>query len=217
MLFQKIFFGRVNKMVKKRTVAALFIGCVLVVSCAGNVPSVRTLVKQQETEQHAGMSHNPYVIGPGDILAVNIWKEPELSKESAVRLDGKISLPLVNDVKAAGLTCAELRERLIGRYKNYVESPEVSVTMVESRSKKIYVLGKINKPGEYTLQKEMTILQALSLAGGVSEWADRSDIRLVREIEGTEKTFKVDYDAIVSGQDLSQNIQLQPDDTIFLP
>jgi len=123
----------------------------------------------------------------------------------------------VNDVKAAGLTCAELRERLIGRYKNYVESPEVSVTMVESRSKKIYVLGKINKPGEYTLQKEMTILQALSLAGGVSEWADRSDIRLVREIRGTEKTFKVDYDAIVSGTDLSQNIQLQPDDTIFLP
>ena len=219
MLFQKIFFGRVNKMVKKRTFAALFIGCALVVSCAGagNVPSVRTLVKQQETEQHAGMSHNPYVIGPGDILAVIIWKEPELSKETSVRLDGKISLPLVNDVKAAGLTCAELRERLIRRYKNYVESPEVSVTMVESRSKKIYILGEINKPGEYTLQKEMTILQALSLAGGLSEWADRSDIRLVREIEGTEKTFKVDYDAIVSGKDLSQNIQLQPDDTIFLP
>ena len=217
MLFQKIFFGRVNKMVKKRTFAALFIGCALVVSCAGNVPSVRTLVKQQETEQHARMSHNPYVIGPGDILAVNIWKEPELSKESAVRLDGKISLPLVNDVKAAGLTCAELRERLIGRYKNYVEIPEVSVTIVESRSKKVYVLGKINQPGEYTLQKDMTIVQALSLAGGLDEWANRSDIRLIREIDGTEKTFRVDYDAIVSGQDLSQNIQLRPDDTIFLP
>ena len=204
-------------MVKKKTFAALFIVCALVVSCGGNVLSVRTLVKQQETEQHAKMSQNASTIGPGDILSINIWKEPELSKEIVVRLDGKISLPLVNDVKAAGLSCAELRERLIEKYKNYVEVPEVSVTMVESRSKKVYVLGKINRPGEYILQKDMTIIQALSLAGGLSEWADRSDVRLVRNINGTEKTFRVDYNAIVSGKDLSQNIQLQPDDTIFLP
>jgi polysaccharide export outer membrane protein len=81
----------------------------------------------------------------------------------------------------------------------------------------IYVLGKINKPGEYLLQKDMTVVQAISLAGGLAEWADSSDIRLIRKIKGTEKAFRVDYDDIVSGEDLSQNVQLQPDDTIFVP
>ena len=204
-------------MVKKRTLFSLFIGSLMLASCAGNIPSVKTLEKHQQTERLTGITNNSYLIGPGDILAINIWKEPELSKQVVVRLDGKISLPLVNDVKAAGLNCVELRERLIKSYKKYVEVPEVSVTVVESHSKKIYVLGKVNKPGEYILQKDMTVVQALSLAGGLGEWADRSDIRLIREINGTEKTFRVDYDAIVSGKDLSQNVKLLPDDTIYLP
>lgn len=195
----------------------LFIGLALLVACGGNIPSVETLANHQQTNQAESASSDSYIIGPGDILSIDVWKEPELSKQVSVRLDGKISLPLVNDFEAAGLSCKEVQEQLKVKYADYVAVPEVSVNLVQSLSKKIYILGQINRPGEYPLQKQMTIVQAISLAGGLGQWADTSDIRLIRKIKGTEKTFRVDYDAIVSGEDLSQNVQLRPDDTIFVP
>ena len=195
----------------------LLIGLAVLISCASDIPSVRTLAKHQESNPAVSTSDDSYVIGPADVLAIDVWKEPELSKQVSVRLDGHISLPLVNDVQVAGLTCGELRGQLAEKYQEYVEVPEVSVTLVQSLSKKIYILGKINRPGEYPLEKDMTIVQAISVAGGLAEWADSSDIKLIRKIKGTERTFRVDYDAIVSGEDLGQNVQLQPDDTIFVP
>jgi polysaccharide export outer membrane protein len=195
----------------------LFIGLAMVVSCASDIPSVKTLAKFQGNNPPADIADASYVIGPGDLLSIDVWKEKELSKQVSVRLDGKISLPLVNDVQAAGLTSTELRSQLTEKYKDFVDVPEVSVTVLESRSKRIYLLGKVAKPGEYPMQKNMTVVQAISLAGGLAEWADSSDVKLIRKIKGTEKTFKVDYDAIVSGEDLSQNVLLQPDDTIFVP
>jgi len=195
----------------------LLIGLALVVSCASDLPSVKTLAMHEESNPATSTSDDSYLIGPGDILSIDVWKEPDLSKQVSVRLDGHISLPLVNDVEAAGLTSTELREQLEEKLKDFVDVPEVSVTLRESRSKRIYLLGKINRPGEYALQKNMTIVQAISLAGGLAEWADSSDIKLIRKIKGTEKTFRVDYDAIVSGEDLGQNIFLQPDDTLFVP
>jgi polysaccharide export outer membrane protein len=195
----------------------LLIGLSMLVACASDLPSVKTLAKHQGSNQSADVSDAGYVIGPGDVLSIDVWKEEELSKEVSVRLDGNISLPLVNDIEAAGLTCTELREKLEEKYKDFVDVPEVSVTVIESRSKRIYILGKVARPGEYSLQKNMTVVQAISLAGGLAEWADSSDMKLIRKIKGTEKTFRVDYDAIVSGEDLSENVQLQPDDTIFVP
>jgi polysaccharide export outer membrane protein len=199
----------------KKTI--LLIGLALVVSCASDIPSVKTLADQQQASEVLGTSNDSYLIGPGDVLSVDVWKEPELSKQVTVRLDGNISLPLVNEIKAAGLTCGALRKYLSIRYQDYVESTEVSVTLIESHSKKIYLVGKVNSPGEYVLQKNMTIVQAISLAGGLAEWADAEDIRLIRKINGVERTFRVDYEAIVLGEDLSQNVRLQPDDTIFVP
>jgi len=195
----------------------LFIGLAMLVACGGNVPSVRTLAEQPRISQVTAKSNDAYIIGPGDVLSIDVWKEPDLSKQVSVRLDGNISLPLVNDVKAAGLTCRALREYLLIRYRDYVELAEVHVTLVESRSKKIYLVGKIRNPGEYVLHKNMTIVQAISRAGGLAEWADAEDIRLIRKINGVEQTFKVDYEAIVLGEDMSQNVLLQPDDTIFVP
>ena len=195
----------------------LLIGLVMLVACASDIPSVKTLEVQQGTNQATVESVDSYIIGPGDVLSVDLWKEPELSKEVTVRLDGSISLPLVNDIKAAGMTCGVLRNYLERRYQDYVEFSKVSVTLVESHSKKIYLLGKVNSPGEYELKKNMTIVQAISLAGGLGEWADAGDIRLIRKINGVEQTFRVDYETIVSGEDLSQNVLLQPDDTIFVP
>jgi polysaccharide export outer membrane protein len=195
----------------------LLLGLAMIVSCASDIPSVKTLGKDEQANTPASKSDDDYLIGPGDLLSIDIWKEPELSKQVTVRLDGNISMPLVGDLQAAGFTCPELRDQLTEKYKGYVEVAEVSVTLVQSLSKKIYILGRINSPGEYPLQKNMTILQAISLGGGLDQWADTSNIKLIRKIKGVEKTFKVDYDAIVSGEDLSQNVQLQPDDTIFVP
>jgi polysaccharide biosynthesis/export protein len=191
--------------------------CVLMAACSASIPSVSTLAKEQQPTQTAVSSGDSYVIGPGDLLAVDVWKEQELSKQVSVRLDGKISLPLVNELEAAGLTCGELRNQLTEKYQDFVSAPVVSVTVVESRSKKIYVSGKVAKPNEYPLQKNMTVVQAISLAGGLTEWADSSDVKLIRKMKGVQKTFRVNYDAIVSGKDLSQNVLLEPDDTIFVP
>jgi len=195
----------------------LIVGLVFSLACASEIPSVKTLAVPQGTNQATVDSVDSYIIGPGDVLFVDLWKEPELSKQVTVRLDGSISLPLVNDVKAAGLTCGALRNYLEKKYQDYVEFAKISVTLVESHSKKIYLLGKVKSPGEYELKKNMTIVQAISLAGGLAEWADAEDIRLIRKINGVEQTFKVDYEAIVSGEDMSQNVLLQPDDTIFVP
>lgn len=194
----------------------LLLALTVLVACGGNIPSVKTL-EQYEDKRSTVTTIDSYVIAPGDVLAVDIWKEPELSKEVTVRLDGNISLPLVNDIKAAGLTPVELQNYLVIRYKDYVEAPAVSVTLKESRSRKIYILGKVNTPGELVMEKNMTFLQAISRAGGLTEWADTSDIRLIRKIQGAERTFSINYEAIISGEDLSQNILLQPDDTIFVP
>ena len=192
-------------------------GCLALTSCAGNIPSVKTLAQMQQPKPGAAASEDSYVIGPGDKLSIDLWREPDLSKQVTVRLDGKISVPLIEDVGAGGLTSAELRTQLAEKYGQYVDSPVVSVTVLESLSKKIYLVGKVTRPGEHLLQKNMTVVQAISVAGGLTDWADPSDIRLIRKIKGEQKTFRVDYDAIVSGKDLSQNVQLEPDDTIFVP
>ena len=181
-------------------------------SCA-TIPSVSTLPASKVTYSEK----ESYIIGPSDIIEINVWKEPELTRKVAVRMDGKITLPMINDVQAANLPLQELQKEIAERYKEFVEVPEVTVILLASNSRKIYMLGKIGRPGELPLTKEITILQAISISGGLQKWADKSDIRLIRKIDGVEKTFRIDYDAIISGKDLTQNIVLQPDDTIFVP
>ena len=195
----------------------LVIGLMLLTACGGNIPSVKTLADQNNSTQTDSDHNDFYLIGLGDVLLIDVWKEPELSREVTVRLDGNITIPLLNDVKAVGLTCAQLRTYLTKKYDEYVEFPTVSVTLVECRSKRIYLLGAVTSPGEYALVKNMTVVQAISLAGGLADWADNSDIRLIRKLDGTEQHFRVDYDAIVTGKDVSQNVLLQPDDTIYVP
>ena len=164
----------------------IILGLVLLVACAIDLPSVNTLAEYEQANPVASKSDNDYLIGRGDVLSIDIWKEPELSKQVTVRLDGNISMPLVGDLQAAGFTCTELRDQLTEKFEGYVEVAEVSVTVTQSLSKKIYILGKINGPGEYPLQKNMTILQAISLGGGLDQWADTSNIKLIRKIKGVE-------------------------------
>ena len=190
----------------------IFLSVIFISSCT-ITPTDQILPPSEVTQTE----EESYIIGPSDVLEINVWKEPELTRQVVVRMDGKITLPMINDVQAANLTLLDLQEKIEDKYTEFVEVPEVTVILLASNSRKIYILGKIARPGEYPLTKEMTFLQAISIAGGLERWADQSDIKLIRKVEGVERTFCIDYDAIVSGRDLTQNILLMPDDTIFVP
>jgi polysaccharide export outer membrane protein len=154
-----------------------------------------------------------YVIGAGDLLSVHVWKEPEISRRVAVRPDGKISLPLVQDVQAAGLTPAQLGAALAEAFRMHLKDPEVAVVVDQVHSKKFHVLGEVARPGSFPLLTPTTILQALTEAGGFREFANTKRIQLIRG----PKRYQFDYHAVVNGRKLEQNVPLEPGDTIVVP
>ena len=158
-----------------------------------------------------------YIIGPMDVLEIQVWKEPDFSRQVLVRPDGKITLPLIGDIPASGMNTMDLRDLLAERLKDFVDNPEVTVIVLESHSKNFYILGKVNRAGTYPLSPDMTVLQALSAAGGLGEWADKDSIRIIRRSGGKEKILPFDYDKVISGKKLKQNILLEPNDTIIVP
>lgn len=163
-------------------------------------------------------SRKDYIIGAGDILEIATWKEADFTrKEVLVRFDGKISFPLLNDVQAEGLTPIELKRVIEKGLKDYVSNPEVTVHVSSPLSKRIYILGEVEKTGEYPLVKHLTVLQAFALAGGFTEWASKKEIILLRNINGKEKLYRINYKNIAKGKDLDQNIKLKADDTIIVP
>jgi polysaccharide export outer membrane protein len=158
-----------------------------------------------------------YVIGPDDQLKIVFWREDSLSGDVVVRPDGKISLALLNDVQASGLTPNQLRESLLGLAAKYVTDPSVTVIVKQINSRKIYITGQVNKPGTYILNDNMTVLQMLAIAGGLQEWADAGSILIMRTENGQTKSFKFNYKDVSKGKSLQQNIQLKPGDTIVVP
>ena len=166
----------------------------------------------------AKASSQDYEIGAGDILEITTWKEPDFSREEVlVRLDGKLTFPLLNDVQAAGLTTLDLKGVIENGLKDYVANPVVTVNVRQPLSKRFYVLGEVRRTGEYPLVKHLTVLQAFALAGGFTEWASKDEIILLRQENGIEKIYRIDYKDITKGKDLSQNLKLQADDTIIVP
>jgi len=158
-----------------------------------------------------------YIIGPEDVLKINVWKEPELSLSVPVRTDGKISLPLINDVQVVGSTPIELKEELTKRLSKYIENPTVSVIVEQVNSLKIFIVGNVNQPGVFDVKREVNVLQAISMAGGFNEWAKKRKIKIFRKHGGIEKVIKVNYNKIISGKHPELNIPLQPGDTIVVP
>ena len=166
----------------------------------------------------AKSSAQDYVIGAGDILEIVTWKEPDFTREEVlVRLDGKLTFPLLNDVQAAGLTTLDLKSVIENGLKDYVSSPVVTVNVRAPLSKRFYILGEVKRTGEYPLVKHLTVLQAFALAGGFTEWASKDEIILLRSEGGKDKIYRIDYKDITKGKDLSQNIKLKTDDTIIVP
>jgi polysaccharide export outer membrane protein len=157
-----------------------------------------------------------YQIGPGDTLGIVLWKEPELSGTVKVRPDGYVTLPLVNEVQVTGLTTGQLRKVLEAKYKEYIANPFVSIRVEGISSAEVFLVGQVTKPGAYLLGGNESLLQILTRAGGLTIFADRDEIRVVRR-EGAKVTeYVVDYDAIVKG-DLKQDILLRPGDRIIVP
>jgi len=157
-----------------------------------------------------------YVIGAEDVLSVVYWREKDWSADTTVRPDGKISLPVLNDVQAAGLTPEELADAVKKAAAKYITGADVTVIVKEIRSRKVYVVGEVGKPGSYPLTSTMTVLQIIAEAGGLLEHSKRNDIAIVRTENGRERRFKFNYSEVVKGQKPEQNITLQPGDTVIV-
>jgi polysaccharide biosynthesis/export protein len=159
-----------------------------------------------------------YRIGNGDILEIVTWKEPDFSREEIlVRLDGKISFPLLDDVQAAGKTPPELQRQIENGLKQYVAAPNVTVTVRNAASQRFYILGEVTNTGEYPLVKDLTVLQAFALAGGFTEWASKKEIILFRKEGGKDTVIQVNYRDLIRDKDFRQNVRIQADDTIIVP
>ncbi len=170
-------------------------------------------------QQEAADSSEQYILGAGDILDVMVYGESELSKAVFVRIDGRISLPLAGEVQAAGLTPAELSESIAEKLARFLEEPEVSVILAESRSKVYYILGQVERPGEYSITRKVTVIQAIARAGGFREWAKKDRIMIVSGPEGEEEEeiFYFNYDKFLKQDAEGRNMVIQPGDTIVIP
>jgi len=159
-----------------------------------------------------------YIIGPTDVLDVSVWKEPEISRTVTVRPDGKISLPLIGELQAAGQTPAALQATIKEKLATFITSPEVTILVHDVRSDSISVFGKVAKPGAYPLAKQMTIMDVLAAAGGFKDYAKTTKIYLLRvESDGTTKRYMFNFKQVIKGQNLSQNLLVEPHDTIYVP
>jgi polysaccharide export outer membrane protein len=164
------------------------------------------------------MDRAAYVIGPADVLRVLVWKQPELSLDVPVRPDGKITVPLVNDVQAAGLTTDEVRDVIAKALTDYVAAPDVTVIVREVKSKNVQVIGEVGTPATVPLAQDMRVLDAIALARGFTPYADKSDVRVLRpNPDGTVVEYRFNYNAFLRGKLPEANLRLHPGDTIVVP
>ncbi|WHZ21584.1 MAG: Periplasmic protein involved in polysaccharide export [Nitrospira sp.] len=158
-----------------------------------------------------------YLLGPEDVLFISVWKDEHLTREVVVRPDGMVSFPLVGDVAAEGRTVDELRSDLVKRLVKYIPNVNVTVAVTKVLSYKIYVVGRVSKPGEYLVGHYTDVLQALSLAGGLTPFAAENDIKVIRRVMGEQQVFGFRYGDVRKGRDLEQNILLQRGDVVMVP
>ena len=158
-----------------------------------------------------------YRIGPNDILGIYVWQEEGLTRDVTVMSDGRISFPLIGEVMAQGKTVNEIKEAITEKLKKYVTDPEVTVIVNESHSRYIYTIGKLSEPRSFPLVPGMTVIQALSTAGGFTEWADTKNILIIRKEGEKEVRLHYNHKEFISGKNVEQNIPLKPNDTIVVP
>jgi polysaccharide export outer membrane protein len=173
--------------------------------------------KGQENAR-AARSDSSYVIGADDVLAVNVWKEPDVSRMVTVRSDGKISLPLVGELTAGGQTPMQLEQEIAKRLASYISEPEVTVIVQDSKSKKINILGMVARPGAYLLTGSMTVLDAIAMAGGFKDFAKQKAIYVLRvDTDGKQQRIPFNYKEVIKGKNPDQNVRLVAGDTVVIP
>jgi polysaccharide export outer membrane protein len=161
--------------------------------------------------------HVDYVIQPGDLLQISVWKEKDLMGDVLVRPDGGINFPLIGDVVVSGMTLEQARKELTAKLSKYVPDPVVTIAVKQAQGYKVYVIGKVNRPGEFVANRDIDVMQALSLAGGLSPYASVNKIKILRKVNGELKTFPFKYSRVEKGEDLQQNIVLQGGDVVIVP
>lgn len=162
-------------------------------------------------------SRETYIIQPGDVLTISVWREKDLQGEMAVRPDGGLNFPLVGEIVAAGKTIEQLKTDIAAKLTKYVPDPVVTVTVKQAQGNKIYVVGKVNKPGDYFVNRNVDVMQALSMAGGPNPYASVNKIKILRRVNGEQKTFLFKYSQVEKGNNLEQNIILQGGDIVVVP
>ncbi len=201
---------------KKALAVFLFTAWVFFVTAPSTVCAQegKTADPSKKAQGAVATDNDEYVIGPEDVLSINVWKEEALTKTLPVRIDGKISLPLVNEIQAAGLTPLQLKEVLTEKLKGFLESPTVSVTVMEANSFKVYVSGEVKQPGVHNIRSEITLVKLIIMAGGFSEWANQKKILIISREKGAEKRRTVNYQKIIEGEE--PDVVIRRGDTVIV-
>lgn len=165
----------------------------------------------------ASVAPTGYVIGPEDVLGINFWREKDLSTDVIVRPDGRITLPLLNEFDAAGLTPEALREKIAAAADKYIQDPNITIIVKQINSRRVYITGNVNKPGSYNLMAPTTVVQLLSMAGGLQDYADKKNIVVMRTENGKPASYRFNYKEVIERKNLRQNIELKPGDTVIVP
>ncbi|MGC2529553.1 MAG: polysaccharide biosynthesis/export family protein [Candidatus Acidiferrum sp.] len=211
----------------KNASVVILAGCLMAVGAAASRERPSGQDKQEEgkgaksqatsTAAQGAGDAQAYKIGALDVLKIDVWKEDQLTRTVPVRPDGKITLPLLNDVQAAGLTPMELAGVISEQLKKFINNPQVTVSVTEINSRRVYVNGEVTKAGAYALLPHMTVLQALSSSGGFTQFAKVKSIYVLRTENGKETKLPFNYKEAISGKNDTQNIELQPGDVIVVP
>jgi len=172
-----------------------------------------TPVQAQENSNH----REPYTINPGDLLEISVWKEPDMQRQVLVRPDGAFSFPLSGDIRAEGRTVDAIRQELAAQLASYIPNLVVTVMVAEARGNKIFVFGQVKTPGEFVVNPRVDVIQALSIAGGVTPFAQLNDIKILRRRNGQQRIIEFRYSDIVKGEKLEQNILLEVGDIVLVP
>ena len=199
-------------------VYVLLSSSLLAQATSGKAPA-QTAAPAQVADSSAAKPHDDsFVIGNDDVLAINVWKEPDISRSIPVRSDGKISLPLVGEVQAAGRTPLKLEQEISSKLQNYISQPEVTVMVQQINSQKFNVLGQVAHPGTFVIANSPTVLDAIALAGGFRDFAKQKAIYVLRQnADGTQTRIPFNYKEVVKGKNPAQNIRIQARDTIVVP
>jgi len=184
---------------------------------AQDVADSKTRAKSVTPNPPIASNDTEYKIGEQDVLRVDVWKEPDFSRQVPVRPDGKITLPLLNDVQAAGLTPMQLSVAISDGLKRFITAPQVTVTVADINSRRVYVTGEVSHAGSFALLPNMTVLQALTSAGGFTQFAKLKNIYILRTVNGKQVTFPFNYKEVVKGHNQEQNILLESGDLIVVP